>query len=200
MMLSGKTEEVVQSSFMRKFDRKVDLIFTSPPYPLNTKKKYGNLNGDEYVEWLCGFGPLFRKLLKDKGSLVIEMGNSWEKGSPIMSTLAIKSLLEFLERNELHLCQEFVWNNPAKLPTPAQWVNVERSRVKDSFTKIWWMSMSKTPKADNRKVLTEYSDSMKKLLKKGTYNSGRRISEHKIGQKSLLSRLEIKNGLVFKAF
>ena len=185
-MLNGKTERIIKSKYMDKFEKKVDLIFTSPPYPLNTKKKYGNLKGEEYVNWLVNFGPLFKKILKPTGSIVIEMGNSWEKGSPIMSTLAIRSLLEFLKRNNLHLCQEFVWNNPAKLPTPAQWVNIERIRVKDSFTKIWWMSPSKTPRADNRKVLVEYSDSMKKLLERGYYNSGIRISEHRIGEKSFL--------------
>ncbi len=186
-MLEGKAEEIIDRNFMRKFDRKVDLIFTSPPYPLNRKKKYGNFSGQEYVDWLCAFGPLFKSLLNPKGSIVIEMGNSWEKGSPVMSTLALKSLLEFLERNELHLCQEFVWNNPAKLPSPAQWVNIKRNRVKDSFTKIWWMSPVKDPKADNRNVLVEYSDSMKKLLKRGSYNSGKRISQHNIGEKSFLT-------------
>jgi hypothetical protein len=30
-----------------------------------------------------------------------------------------------------HLCQEHYWWNPAKLPTPAEWVNVRRVRVKD---------------------------------------------------------------------
>ncbi|MDD2850352.1 MAG: hypothetical protein PHY09_00430 [Desulfuromonadaceae bacterium] len=31
---------------------KVDLIFTSPPYPLKKKKKYGNKTGDDYLQWL----------------------------------------------------------------------------------------------------------------------------------------------------
>ena len=74
------------------------------------------------------------------------MGNSWEPGEPVMSTLALRSLLEFQSKNGLHLCQEFIWQNPAKLPSPAQWVNIERIRVKDSFTKLWWMSPNVKPK------------------------------------------------------
>ncbi len=186
-MLCGRSEEVLSSSYFGKFEGKIDLIFTSPPFPLNRKKKYGNLQGEDYIEWLCKFGPIFKSLLRPKGSIVIEVGNSWEKGSPTMSTLAIRSLLEFLDRNDLHLCQEFIWNNPAKLPTPAQWVTIDRVRVKDSFTKIWWMSPNEKPKADNRKVLTEYSDSMKKLLARGSYNSGKRASEHDIGSTSFLA-------------
>jgi hypothetical protein len=96
----------------------------------------------------------------------------------------LRALLSFLERGGLQLCQEFVWYNPARLPSPIQWVNVERIRVKDAFTRIWWMSKSDRPKADNRRVLREYSDSMKKLIKTGKYNAGPRPSQHNIGKKS----------------
>ena len=81
-----------------------------------------------------------------------------------MSTLALKALLAFLEAGQLTLCQQFVWNNPAKLPGPAQWVNIERIRLKDAYTHLWWMSTTDRPYADNRQVLTEYSESMKDLL------------------------------------
>ncbi|MEQ8909645.1 MAG: site-specific DNA-methyltransferase [Vicingaceae bacterium] len=184
---SGKVEKVLASKKMDKYKGKVNLIFTSPPFPLNRKKKYGNLQGQEYVKWLSSLATLFDDYLADDGSIVIEVGNSWETGKPVMSTLALKSLIEFLEKGEYHLCQQFVWNNPAKLPSPAQWVNIERNRVKDSFTYLWWMSKTPFPKADNRKVLTEYSDSMKKLLKSKKYNAGNRPSEHNIGEKSFLA-------------
>ena len=104
-----------------------------------------------------------------------------------MSTLPIKSLLAFLDAADLHLCQEFICFNPARLPTPAQWVNIERIRVKDAFTRIWWMSPDERPKANNRNVLAKYSQSMMDLLRKGTYNSGRRPSGHTIGSSSFLS-------------
>ena len=117
----------------------------------------------------------------------MEVGNSWEPGRPVMSTLALKALLAFLETGKLHLCQQFIWNNPARLPSPAQWVNVERIRLKDSYTHLWWMSPTVRPKADNRQVLAEYSDSMKKLLASKKYNAGKRPSEHNIGEKSFLT-------------
>lgn len=164
----------------------MDLIFASPPFPLNRKKKYDNLQGAEYVKWLEGHAPLFRDLLTSTGSIVMELGNSWEPGKPVMSTLALESLLAFLRAGDLHLCQQLIWHNPARLPTPAQWVTVERIRLKDAYTLIWWMSPSERPKADNRRVLVEYSDSMKKLLATKTYNSGRRPSEHHIGKTSFL--------------
>ncbi|MHA1330899.1 MAG: DNA-methyltransferase [Candidatus Hodarchaeales archaeon] len=183
----GKIENIIRSPFfIKKYKGKFDLIFTSPPFPLNRKKKYGNLQGQEYLEWFASLAEKFIECIKPEGSIVIEVGNSWVKGEPTMSTLALESLLTFLNNGKLFLCQQFIWNNPAKLPSPAQWVNVERIRVKDAFTHIWWMSPTARPKANNRNVLTEYSTSMKKLLKVQKYNSGKRPSEHNIGEKSFL--------------
>ena len=183
---NGTVEKVLSSKKMERYKGKVDLIFTSPPFPLNRKKKYGNLQGQEYLNWLNEIGGLLYDFLSPSGSLVIEIGNSWEPGSPTMSVLPLKSLLTFLESNNYYLCQQFVWNNPAKLPSPAQWVNVERIRVKDSFTNIWWMSKSPRPSCDNRKVLGEYSKSMKSLLKRKKFNSGKRPSEHDISVEGFL--------------
>ncbi len=186
VMYLGKAEEVLNKPELRKLRRKVQLIFTSPPFPLNRKKKYGNFTGDEYVRWLADFAPIFRDFLKKDGSIVLELGNAWEPGRPVMSTLAIRALLRFLELGEFSLCQQFVSYNKARLPTPAQWVNIERIRVKDAYTHVWWMSRTDRPYANNRRVLRPYSDAMKYLLKRGKYNAGRRPSEHVIGERSFL--------------
>ncbi len=186
-MVQGKAEDILNSEAAKKYHKKVQLIFTSPPFPLNRKKKYGNEQGEEYIKWFANFAQIFKKFLKDDGSVVIEMGNAWEPGKPEMSTLALRALLEFLDKGKFHLCQQFICHNPARLPSPAQWVNVDRIRVKDSFTHIWWMSPSVRPHADNRKILKEYSPSMLKLLSSQKYNSGARPSEHHIGKTSFLT-------------
>lgn len=172
-----------------KLKGKVQLILTSPPFPLNNKKQYGNLVGEEYMNWLIGLAPLFSELLTENGSIVMEIGNAWEKGRPVQSLLNLKSLIGFVENPlaNLRLCQEFICYNPARLPSPAQWVTINRIRTIDSFTHVWWMSNSDFPKADNRKVLRPYSKSMLKLLKKGSYNSGKRPSEHVVSEKSFLT-------------
>lgn len=186
IMFRGTAEAVLQSSMAKKYRKKVQLIFTSPPFPLNRKKDYGNYQGEEYVKWLAEFAPLFKEYLTPTGSIVIELGNAWEPGKPVMSTLALKALLEFQERGKLHLCQQFICHNPARLPSPAQWVNVERIRLKDSYTHVWWMSPTDRPFADNTRVLKPYSDSMVKLLKTKKYNAGTRPSEHNVGATSFL--------------
>lgn len=183
-MYCGDTLSLLDSPQGEDLRGKTQLVFTSPPFPLNEKKKYGNLKGEEYIEWFAGFAPKLTELLTADGSIVIEIGHAWEPKRPVMSTVVIRALLRFLEEANLHLCQEFVWYNPARLPSPVQWVNVERIRVKDAFSKIWWMSPVDRPKADNRRVLKAYSESMKRLIETGKYNSGRRPSEHRIGTKS----------------
>lgn len=182
----GLSEEVLRTKTLRNLKGKIQLIFTSPPFPLNRKKKYGNLQGSEYASRLSSFAPLFSEFLTPDGSIVIELGNAWNSGFPTVSTLPMEALLAFKKAGDLHLCQEFICYNPARLPTPAQWVTIERIRVKDAFTRLWWFSQSPRPKADNRQVLVEYSVAMKKLLKSKKYNPGRRPSEHVIGEQSFL--------------
>ncbi|HMH53814.1 MAG TPA: site-specific DNA-methyltransferase [Candidatus Acidoferrum sp.] len=185
-MYLGEAEDILASSPFEKLRGKVRLIFTSPPFPLNRKKRYGNEQGEAYVKWLSRFAPLLREFLAPDGSIVIEMGNAWEPGHPVMSTLALEALLAFVREGDFHLCQQFICHNPTRLPTPAQWVNVERIRVKDSYTHLWWMSPSEKPYADNRRVLKPYSKAMLRLLAAGKYNAGRRPSQHHIGATSFL--------------
>ena len=78
-----------------KYKGKINLIFTSPPFSLVKKKKYGNKNGEDYINWLKEFSQPLTDLLTDDGSIVIELGNAWEKGSPTFSTVPMESLLEF---------------------------------------------------------------------------------------------------------
>lgn len=184
----GDSEKVLTGALGKELKGKVNLIVTSPPFPLNKKKKYGNRLGQDYKDWLVRLAKIFSEVLADDGSIVIELGNSWEPGRPVQSTLGLEALLELLhaEGADLRLCQQFACYNPSRLPSPAQWVTVNRIRTIDSFTHVWWLSKSDYPKADNKKVLRPYSKSMKQLLKNQKYNSGVRPSEHKISEKSFL--------------
>jgi site-specific DNA-methyltransferase (cytosine-N4-specific) len=184
----GDSTKILRTSF-NKYKKRINLILTSPPFPLNNKKRYGNYQGDEYKKWLVDLAPLFSDLLTEDGSIVIEMGNSWMPKRPIQSLLGLETLLAFVNNSKakLRLCQEFICYNPSRLPSPAQWVTVNRFRTIDSYTHLWWMSKSDFPKADNSKVLRPYSKSMKALLKTKEYNFGERPSEHIIGNKSFLT-------------
>lgn len=66
-MYVGKVEDALQTSTFQKLKGTVDLIVTSPPFPLVTKKQYGNETGDSYIKWLQDLAPDIatpRKVLK----------------------------------------------------------------------------------------------------------------------------------------
>ena len=160
----------------------IDLIMTSPPFGLVRKKSYGNEDADQYCDWFRTFAEGFRRVLKDSGSLVIDIGGSWIPGRPTRSLYHFKLLVMLVEEFGFHLCQEHYSWNPSKLPAPAEWVNVRRIRVKDAVNCIWWLSKTPFPKANNRRVLQPYSKSMKQLLRDG-YTAKLRPSGHDISEK-----------------
>lgn len=160
-------------------DASVDLIFTSPPYALHFQKEYGNVRKDEYVQWFLRFAPHFHRILKPEGSFVLNIGGSYEQGTPTRSLYHFKLLIALVEEVKFHLAQECFWFNPAKLPVPAEWVNVRRIRVRDSVEYVWWLSKSPWPKADNKRVLRNYSADMIRLNKRGVRPT-RRPSGHNI--------------------
>jgi DNA modification methylase len=157
----------------------VDLIMTSPPFGLITKKHYGNEDAEAYLKWFEPFAEGFVRVLKETGSLVIDIGGSWHRGRPTRSLYHFELLIMLCRKYDFHLAQEFYWWNPAKLPTPAEWVTVRRVRVKDAVNTIWWLSRTPYPKASNRRILQRYSDRMLRLLRTGP-EPGLRPSGHRV--------------------
>ena len=169
----------------------IDLVVTSPPFGLRNKKKYGNADPQEYTDWFLDFAKEVYRVLDDEGSFVVDIGGGWEKGKPIRSLYHFKLLLELADEGgkmaevdkKFNLAQDFYWYNPAKLPTPAQWVTIERVRVKDAVNHVWWFTKGEgREKPDNRHILKPYSDSQKDLMENG-YKSRLRPSEHDISDK-----------------
>ena len=166
----------------RRDPSSVNLIMTSPPFGLVRKKSYGNEDAHAYCDWFRPFAEGFSRVLADDGSLVIDIGGAWKSGTPTRSLYHFELLIMLCEEYGFHLCLEHYWWNPAKLPTPAEWVNVRRVRPKDAVNCVWWLSKNPWPKASNRRVLAPYSDSMKTLLKNG-YQAKTRPSGHVISEK-----------------
>lgn len=168
----------------RLADDSIDLVVTSPPFALQRPKEYGNKDQSAYVEWLGQFGKAIYPKLKEAGSLVIDIGGAYQKGSPTRSLYNYRVPIHFVDDIGYYLAEDFYWYNPAKLPSPIEWVNKRKIRVKDSVNNVWWFSKSEFPKADVNKVLAPYSDRMKKLLKDpgAYYDAKKRPSGHDIGK------------------
>lgn len=164
-------------------DESIDLVVTSPPFGLRREKEYGNETPEDYNDWFMDFAEEVYRVLNEKGSFVVEIGGGWEKGKPVRSLYHFELLIRLAgDDGPFHLAQDFYWHNPAKLPTPAQWVTIERVRVKDSVNHVWALSKSERPNADNRRVLKEYSDRQKEIMEEG-YEDKKRPSGHDISDK-----------------
>jgi len=166
-------------------DNAIDLVLTSPPFALQRKKEYGNKDQDEYVDWLLSFTKEVYRVIKGSGSFVIDLGGAYKKGKPVRSLYNYRLLIRMCDEQGWQLAEEFFWFNPAKLPSPIEWVNKRKIRAKDAVNTVWWLCKSDFPKADVRNVLVPYSDRMKQLLKNQEkfYTPKKRPSGHDISKR-----------------
>jgi DNA modification methylase len=161
----------------------IDLVLTSPPFALQRQKSYGNEEQGAYVDWLLGFCGEVLRVLKPSGSFVLDLGGAYQKGRPVRSLYNFRVLIRLCDELGFRLAEEFFWHNPARLPSPIEWVNKRKIRVKDSVNTVWWLSKGDEPKADVRRVLVPYSARMLKLLEdpERFYTPKKRPSGHDIG-------------------
>jgi DNA modification methylase len=143
-------------------DASVNLVITSPPFE---------------------FAALVRDKLKSDCSFVLDLGGAYQKGVPSRSLYNFRVPIRFCDDLGFFLAEDFYWYNPSKLPSPIEWVNKRKIRVKDAVNNVWWFSKTAWPKADVSKVLTPYSDRMKKLIEDPAafYTPKSRPSGHDIG-------------------
>lgn len=162
----------------------IDLVMTSPPFALQREKSYGNVDQAQYVDWLFAFCEKVHRVLAPRGSFVIDLGGAYQKGRPVRSLYNYRILIRLCDELNFRLAEEFFWHNPAKLPSPIEWVNKRKLRAKDSVDTIWWLSKDDNPKADVTQVLVPYSDRMKKLHSdpESYYQPKLRPSGHDMGK------------------
>jgi DNA modification methylase len=171
------TAEAVETQMLSE---SVNLILTSPPYPLLRQKAYGNLDEKAHLAWLIERAAAWKEMLAPDGSLFLNTGDCWLPGTPTASLYQERLLLALVDDLGYHLAQRLYWENPSKLPAPAEWVTIRRIRLTPSVEQILWLSKSPFPKADNRAVLRPYSQSMRATLANGGSNAGNRPSGHSI--------------------
>jgi len=182
----GKAVLAMAEDYLETMEEEsVDLVMTSPPFALLRKKAYGNLEQKEYVDWLISFGPLVKRVLKETGSFVIDLGGAYQKGAPLRSLYNFRVLLGMCDECGFHLAEDFYWHNPSKLPSPIEWVNKRKLRAKDSVNTVWWLCKAAEAKANVSNVLAPYSNRMKQLIKdpEKFYSKAKRPSGHDIDMK-----------------
>lgn len=158
-------------------DSSINLILTSPPYPLLKPKRYGNRQGENYLDWLCDLASEWKRMLVDNGSLVLNVGPVWDRNQPTQSLYEERLLLRLVDEIGFHLAQRCYYHSPSRIPS-SEWVTIRRVRVRNTLENIWWLSKSPNPKADNRRILLPYSDRMLKLIASGGETKRERPAGH----------------------
>lgn len=119
----GDCEDVLQQFP----DDSVDLIFTSPPYADQRKRTYGGIKPDDYVEWFLPKAKEFFRVLKPKGTFVLNIKERVVKGE--RHTYVIELILELKKQGWLWT-EEFIWYK--KNSYPGKWPN----RFRDNWERL----------------------------------------------------------------
>lgn len=134
----------------------VDLLFTSPPFPLLSGRQYGTSTPGAWLEWMTDLVREWRALLAPTGSMIFHLGECRHRGAPTESAYIERFVLRLLDDVGLHLAGRLYWQNPTRLPN-LQWAAIRRVRVRSTVEPVLWFSRSEHCKADNRRVLVPYS-------------------------------------------
>lgn len=108
-------------------DNSIDLIFTSPPYADRRKNTYGGIHPDKYVEWFLPISKELLRVLKLKGTFILNIKEKTFKGE--RHTYVIELILEMRKQGWLWT-EEFIWHK--KNCYPGKWPN----RFRDAWERL----------------------------------------------------------------
>ena len=152
-------------------DDSADLIVTSPPYAIQLRKMAGQVRGSEYVDWILPHAREWYRVVKPSGSVVVNLGGAWNRGEPTRDPYQWRTLLALIDDVGFRLAQDCYWWNSAALPSPVEWTNARRIRVKSAVEHVYWLAKTAWPKASNRRVLTPYSEAMRAVVARGSVDT-----------------------------
>ena len=146
-------------------DGVLSAIITSAPYPLNRQREYGGWGSDSYLETILAHVDAMKPKLAATGSMVLNFGDCYMKGLPVLNTYQEELVVE-LKRRGWFLCGKHQWANPGK-PKTTPYVTKDRTRVAAGVESFWWWAKTPHPASDNRRVLLPYSEKHKATIAAG---------------------------------
>ena len=90
----------------------IDLLWTSPPYPLLQQKAYGNLDSASWLDWMQDLCGLWHPLLANTGSLVLNLGSVPVRNRPIQDPYIERLVLRLIDELDYRLVDRHFWHNP----------------------------------------------------------------------------------------
>lgn len=135
----------------------VDLLFTSPPFPLLSGKEYGTTSTAEWLEWMIGLCRDWYDLLAPTGSMVMELNDVHYRGMPVQSQYIERLGIALEDQLGMFRPGRLLWEHPGR-KGPLMWCGIRRVRLHPTAAPLLWMAKRPDPKADNRRVLRPYVD------------------------------------------
>lgn len=150
-----------------RIDEPVCLALTSPPYPLAKPRAYGNPTLEDYVEFICTcLKPITGNLIAG-GSIVLSLGDVFERGSPAKSTYIEELVLALKKQLGLSLMNRIIWASN-KPPGPIQWASKQRMQLNEGHEYLlWFCNDPRACVADNRRVLEPHTDRHLQFVRNG---------------------------------
>ncbi|HUU42499.1 MAG TPA: site-specific DNA-methyltransferase [Planctomycetota bacterium] len=118
---------------MRKMpDAFVDLVFTSPPYA--DLRDYARIRPDDYVGWFLPIAYEIRRLLKPRGSFVLNLNDRCVRGA--RHTFVHRLVVAMVDVVRMPLIETYIWQKPNAMPGKFG------PRLKDAFEYVFWFGRS----------------------------------------------------------
>jgi len=152
-------------------DGSTQLWFSSPPYPLVQQREYGGWGADRYVATLLEHCAAAKPKLTADGSLVLNLGDVYNAGSPTLNLYQEELAIE-LRKIGFHPIGKQSWHSPSK-PRTTPYVTKWKERLANGLETFWWFAPSERPKADTRNVPLPYSAKHIATIAKGGEMRGR---------------------------
>lgn len=156
-------------SVLALLDEPVALLCTSPPYPLNKPRDYGNPREREFTDFICRAVEPIVRLLLPGGSICLNLGNDiFVPSSPARSLYRERLTLALCERFSLHKMDDLIWFNRCRAPGPVEWASKRRVQLNGSYETVTWLTNDPLRvRADNRRVLQPHTERQQRLIDAG---------------------------------
>lgn len=144
-------------------DCSIDLIVTSPPYA--DQRDYGSKNtkiaADSYVEWFGQKATQIYRVLKNKGSFVLNINDKVVDG--FQHLFVFKLVIMLCDDIGFNLVRDYIWHNPATPPNV--YSSGKYGRTKKSHEYCFWFSKGSEWTFNLDPIRTPYKNGMDKFLK-----------------------------------
>jgi DNA modification methylase len=129
--------------------RKVNGIFTSPPYAMQRAKQYGGTPADEYVDWWKAVQTNMRAILAEDGSFFVNIKPHCKDGQRVLYVFDL--ILAMVRRWEWRFVDELCWTHQGIM---GKWAN----RFKNQFEPVYHFSRRKSIKLRHENIIKKFSD------------------------------------------